>query len=174
MTRLGVARIHSPLARRIATRQRGKTISGSGLAMNVDERHASSSGGHVKSTIITISLANRKRSVLVALTPGVQKSWARTRKRTFPGSPYVRLMLVYVVRRFFHTIPVLAISSFLSFVFVSLAGDPLGQLRQNPRISQVTRRHFRPQSPLDEPIPVRYVHWVHDVFTNGLGVSLNT
>jgi peptide/nickel transport system permease protein len=83
-------------------------------------------------------------------------------------------MLAYVVRRFFHTIPVLAISSFLSFVFVSLAGDPLGQLRQNPRMSQVTLRHLQGQFHLDEPIPVRYVHWVHDVFTNGLGVSLNT
>src|SRR3954467_12636873 len=91
MTRFGVARIRSPLARRIATGQRGKTMSGSGLAMKVDERHASSSGGHVKSTIVTNSLENRERSVMVAVTRGMQKSWARTRKRSIHGGAYVRL-----------------------------------------------------------------------------------
>ena len=29
-------------------------------------------------------------------------------------------------------------SSFLSFTFVSLAGDPLANLRQNPKVSQLT------------------------------------
>src|SRR4051812_36797226 len=66
-------------------------MSGSGLAMKVDERHPSSSGGHVKSTIVTSSLENSERSVMVAVTPGVQKSWARTRKRSIRSGAYVRL-----------------------------------------------------------------------------------
>src|SRR3954454_9075760 len=66
-------------------------MSGSGLAMKVDERHASSSGGHVKSTIVTSSLENSERSVMVAVTPGVQKSWARTRERGIRGVADVRL-----------------------------------------------------------------------------------
>jgi peptide/nickel transport system permease protein len=83
-------------------------------------------------------------------------------------------VVVFALRRLLHTIPVLAVSSFLSFAFVSLAGDPLGQLRQNPRVSAVTLRHLRHQYHLDESIPMRYLHWLHDAFTNGLGVSLNT
>jgi peptide/nickel transport system permease protein len=83
-------------------------------------------------------------------------------------------VLVFALRRLCYTIPVLFVSSFLSFAFVSLAGDPLGQLRQNPRISAVTLAHLRHRYHLDESIPLRYVHWLHDVFTNGLGVSLAT
>ena len=51
-------------------------------------------------------------------------------------------MLTYIGRRLLHSIPVLVISSFLSFVFVSLAGDPLGQLRVQPKISQLTLQNL--------------------------------
>ena len=47
-------------------------------------------------------------------------------------------MLTYIARRVLYSIPVLIVSSFLSFMFVSLAGDPTGNLRQNPRVSQLT------------------------------------
>ena len=47
-------------------------------------------------------------------------------------------MLTYIVRRVLYSIPVLLVSSFLSFTFVSLAGDPTANLRQNPKVSQLT------------------------------------
>lgn len=83
-------------------------------------------------------------------------------------------MLTYIARRFLYSIPVLVLSSFLSFSFVSLAGDPTGNLRQNPRFSQITLHNLLHQYHLDRPIPVRYWFWIKDVFTHKLGNSLVT
>jgi peptide/nickel transport system permease protein len=83
-------------------------------------------------------------------------------------------LLTYIIRRVLYSIPVLIISSFLSFTFVSLAGNPLGQLRIVPNISQNTLNNLSHQYHLDKPIPVRYWYWVQDVFTHKLGNSLQT
>ena len=83
-------------------------------------------------------------------------------------------MLVYVTRRFLYSIPVLVASTFLSFVFISLAGDPTARLRQNPNYSPQTMRLLEHRYHLDQSIPVRYWYWVQDVFTHRLGDSLNT
>src|ERR1700716_4138423 len=53
-------------------------------------------------------------------------------------------MLTYITRRVLYSIPVLLVSSFLSFTFVSLAGDPLANLRQNPKASQLTMHPIWP------------------------------
>src|SRR6266849_3191857 len=81
-------------------------------------------------------------------------------------------MLTYIARRFLYSIPVLLVSSFLSFMFVSLAGDPRANLRQNPRVSQLTLHHLEHQYHLDASIPVRYWYWIQDVFTHKLGVAV--
>ncbi len=83
-------------------------------------------------------------------------------------------MLTYITRRLLYSIPVLIVSSFLSFMFVSLAGDPLSRLRGNPRLSQATVERLKHQYHLDTSIPVRYVYWLKDVFTHKLGNSLET
>jgi peptide/nickel transport system permease protein len=83
-------------------------------------------------------------------------------------------MLTYVARRFLYSIPVLVVSSFLSFTFVSLAGDPLANLRQNPRVSQLTLHVLVHKYHLDASVPVRYWYWFQDVFTHKLGTSLIT
>ena len=83
-------------------------------------------------------------------------------------------MLTYIARRLLYSIPVLLVSSFLSFMFVSLAGDPRANLRQNPRVSQLTLHHLEHQYHLDQSIPVRYWYWIQDVFTHKLGNSLIT
>ncbi|HKI91334.1 MAG TPA: ABC transporter permease [Gaiellaceae bacterium] len=83
-------------------------------------------------------------------------------------------MLTYIARRVLYSFPVLVLSSFLSFVFVSYAGDPLARLRANPQLSAITVAHLRHTYHLDESIPVRYWFWVKDIFTHKLGVSLNT
>ncbi len=83
-------------------------------------------------------------------------------------------MLTYITRRILYSIPVLAVSSFISFTFVALAGDPLGNLRANPRTTAGILKHLEHVYHLDRSIPVRYWYWVQDVFTHKLGVSLNT
>jgi peptide/nickel transport system permease protein len=66
------------------------------------------------------------------------------------------------------------VSSFLGFTFVALAGDPLANLRQNPRVSQLSLHLLAHKYHLDASVPVRYGYWLQDVFTHKLGVSLIT
>lgn len=83
-------------------------------------------------------------------------------------------MLTYIARRILYSIPVLVVSSFICFTFVSLAGDPLGDLRANPRTTGGIITHLQHVYHLDRSIPVRYGYWLKDVFTHKFGVSLNT
>lgn len=83
-------------------------------------------------------------------------------------------MLTFIFRRILYSIPVLAVSSFISFAFVSLAGNPLANLRANPRVSPETVKHFEHVYHLDQSIFVRYGYWIESIFTQKLGVSLLT
>jgi peptide/nickel transport system permease protein len=83
-------------------------------------------------------------------------------------------LLTYVARRLLYSIPVLVVSSFLSFTFVSLAGDPRANLRANPAVSQLTLNNLIHKYHLDASIPERYWYWIQDVFTHKLGNSLIT
>jgi len=83
-------------------------------------------------------------------------------------------MLIYIARRFLYTVPVLFASSFLSFVFVSFAGNPAAQLRQNPRFSLLTLHHLERQYHLDRPLVVQYWYWLENAVTHKLGTSLTT
>jgi peptide/nickel transport system permease protein len=80
----------------------------------------------------------------------------------------------YVLRRVLYTVPVLVVSTFLSFTFVSLAGDPRDNLRASPNYSVQTFNNLEHKYHLDRSIPVRYGYWVDDVFTHKLGRSLIT
>jgi peptide/nickel transport system permease protein len=83
-------------------------------------------------------------------------------------------MLTYVARRILFSIPVFVVSTFLSFTFISLAGDPTLALKANPRFSQHTAALVAARYHLSDPIPVRYAYWVQDVVTHKLGRSLST
>ena len=83
-------------------------------------------------------------------------------------------MLTYIARRILYSIPVLIVSSFLSFAFVSLAGDPRQNLLANPKLSQITYKHLFHEYHLDASIPQRYWYWVHDALLHKLGSSLAT
>jgi peptide/nickel transport system permease protein len=83
-------------------------------------------------------------------------------------------MLTYIARRILYSIPVLFLSTFLSFVFVSYAGNPVGNLRNNPKISQNTLHLIMIHNHLDRSVPVRYVFWLKDLVTHKLGNSLLT
>lgn len=81
-------------------------------------------------------------------------------------------MIVFVVRRLLYSIPVLFAASVLIFVSVTAIGDPLAQLRQNPRISEVTLAQITERKHLDEPIYVQYGYWLKDAVTNKFGTPL--
>ncbi len=83
-------------------------------------------------------------------------------------------MLTYIVRRILYSIPVLFFSTFLSFLFVSYAGNPTSLLKQNPRVPPQTIKNLIHQEHLDMPVIQRYFYWLHDVFTQKLGKSLVT
>src|SRR4051794_37862608 len=73
-----------------------------------------------------------------------------------------------------YSVPVLIVSTFLSFTFISLAGDPTSNIRSNPQFSALTLKHLQHEYHLDRSIPVRYGYWVDDIFTHKLGNSLKT
>lgn len=81
-------------------------------------------------------------------------------------------MLTYIVRRVLYSIPVLFLSTFLSFLFVSYAGNPLAQVRQNPRIPASTIHNLIIQNHLNYSVPMRYLFWLRDVFLHKFGHSL--
>ena len=83
-------------------------------------------------------------------------------------------MLTYIARRLLYAIPVLAVSSFLIFVFVSAATDPLETLKRNPRTNPNAIRLVEKKHHLNDPIIVRYGYWVRDVFTNKFGTTFLT
>jgi peptide/nickel transport system permease protein len=83
-------------------------------------------------------------------------------------------MLTYIARRILYTIPVMVVSTFISFTFVSLAGNPVALLRNNPRIPARTIHNLIIQNHLNKPVVVRYGYWVRDIFTHKLGKSLAT
>lgn len=84
-------------------------------------------------------------------------------------------MVTYIARRILYSIPVLLATSFLSFTFLSKAGDPLANLRANPRTnSPGILKHLAHVYHLDQSLPVRYWYWLQDVFVHKLGISLLT
>lgn len=81
-------------------------------------------------------------------------------------------MLAFVIRRLLLSIPVLIATSFIIFMFVTLSGDPLAELRMSPRVSQDTIQILTERKHLDEPALVRYRYWVEDAVFNNFGTTL--
>src|SRR4249919_1623014 len=81
-------------------------------------------------------------------------------------------MGTFILRRILFSIPVLIACSFIIFTFVSLSGDPLGQLKLNPYLSKQTLQNKIEEKHLDKPIPVRYAYWVKEATTEKFGTSL--
>lgn len=81
-------------------------------------------------------------------------------------------MPTFVLRRVLLSIPVLIATSFIIFTFVSVSGDPLAELRMNPRVSEQTLDLITERKHLDEPLMVQYGYWVRDALFNGFGTDL--
>ncbi len=72
-------------------------------------------------------------------------------------------LVFYILRRLAISIPILLIGSFLVFVMVAGAGDPLAELRTQPNISQESVDAIARELGLDKPlIPqvLRLARWI--------------
>jgi peptide/nickel transport system permease protein len=81
-------------------------------------------------------------------------------------------VISYLILRLLYSIPVLIATSFIIFTFVSVSGDPLNQLRQQPRVSQQTIQNLIEENHLDKSVIVRYGYWVKDAVTDRFGTTL--
>ena len=78
----------------------------------------------------------------------------------------------YVFRRLIHTLFLLVGVSILSFLFARLApGDYFEQMRLNPQLSQEAVASLRVKYGLNQPLPIRYIHWVRSVLRGEFGFS---
>ncbi|HVM09148.1 MAG TPA: ABC transporter permease [Acidimicrobiales bacterium] len=80
-------------------------------------------------------------------------------------------MLPFIIRRLLVSIPLLAVSSFLVFVLVANSGDPLEDLRLNPRVSARVVELREQELNLDKPVIVRYGIWVKDIVRGDMGTD---
>lgn len=78
----------------------------------------------------------------------------------------------FLLRRLLVSIPVLALSSVVVFFGVSSVGDPLANLRVQPRVSQQTIQAMIERKHLDEPLPQRYVYWLREATMDRFGVTI--
>jgi peptide/nickel transport system permease protein len=70
-------------------------------------------------------------------------------------------MVNYLLRRLIIAVPSLLGISLILFVLLALApGDPFGELASNPNIPPEVREALRIKFGMDDPILVRYLHWL--------------
>ncbi|MEU9448894.1 ABC transporter permease [Streptomyces sp. NPDC048277] len=100
-------------------------------------------------------------------TTSVAGGFAR-RSRPWPGLPVVRA----VVRALLGAAATALAASFLIYAALALTpGDPVDQV-VGQRATKEQRAAARAQLGLDEPLPVRYVHWVADAVQGNFGRSI--
>jgi peptide/nickel transport system permease protein len=78
-------------------------------------------------------------------------------------------MLGFIVRRLITSVFVLFLASILVFAAVSSLGDPLAELRANPRTPDSVIELKKRELNLDKPVPARYVLWLKDFVRGDLG-----
>jgi peptide/nickel transport system permease protein len=78
----------------------------------------------------------------------------------------------YLIRRALIIIPTLVGISLVLFTILAMApGDPFEELALNPNIPAEVRLNLRQQFGLDDPIPVRYLHWFTSMLRGDWGYS---
>jgi peptide/nickel transport system permease protein len=81
-------------------------------------------------------------------------------------------MGLYLVRRLLIAIPSLLGISVVLFTVLALApGDPFEELATNPNVPPEVRMALRLKFGLDDPVPVRYVHWLTATLSGDWGFS---
>src|SRR5215475_7982821 len=78
----------------------------------------------------------------------------------------------YLASRLLQSFVLLFGVSLLSFSFVELSpGSFLDEMKLNPQISTETVARLRTQYGLDQPLPLRYLHWLRSVAKGEFGFS---
>jgi peptide/nickel transport system permease protein len=78
----------------------------------------------------------------------------------------------YLIRRLLIAVPSLLGISIVLFTVLALApGDPFGELATNPAIPPEVQAALRLKFGLDDPIPVRYLHWLTAMLHGDWGFS---
>ncbi len=80
-------------------------------------------------------------------------------------------MFAYIVRRALFSVVILFFASIAIFLLVSLSGDPLTDLRQNPRIRGEDLQRLSAQYGLDQPLYRQYLIWMGDLLRGDMGIS---
>jgi peptide/nickel transport system permease protein len=78
----------------------------------------------------------------------------------------------FIVQRIALSLAVLFVASVIVFFGLSAIGDPLGELRGEPGISQEALQRLIDQKHLDDPLILQYGYWLRDVVTNQFGTDL--
>ncbi len=78
----------------------------------------------------------------------------------------------FIIQRIAFSLVVLFIATVVVFFGLSAIGDPLGELRAEPGISQEALQRLIDSKHLDEPLIVQYWYWLGEVFTNRFGTDL--
>ena len=81
-------------------------------------------------------------------------------------------MSQYILRRLMIAIPSLLGISVVLFVVLALApGDPFSELATNPNVPPEVQAALRAKFGLDDPIYLRYLHWIVAMAHGDLGFS---
>jgi peptide/nickel transport system permease protein len=80
-------------------------------------------------------------------------------------------MAGYILRRSLAGIVTLAVASLLLFLLVAVSGNPLATLMANPHTTPATIAAARHQMGLDQPLLVRYWHWLTKMLSGSFGTS---
>ncbi|QGG95451.1 ABC transporter permease [Actinomarinicola tropica] len=78
-------------------------------------------------------------------------------------------MIAFIVRRLAVSIPLVLASSFIVFLLVASAADPLEELRLNPRISEEVIEARERELNLDKPLFERYGIWLGNAVQGDFG-----
>lgn len=81
-------------------------------------------------------------------------------------------LLIYALRRVAISIPVLIVGTFLVFVMVAAAGDPLADMRTRPDVDPESLALVAHELGLDKPIVARYFDWLFGFVQGDWGISI--
>ncbi len=93
---------------------------------------------------------------------GVERQSKKDLKLISSFFEHLRELLPFIVRRLAYSVAVVALVSVIVFGLVSVSGDPLANLRQNPRISRADIARIEVRMGLDQPKWVQFGYWIRD------------
>ncbi|WP_186763145.1 ABC transporter permease [Lentzea tibetensis] len=82
------------------------------------------------------------------------------------------IVIRYILRRLLISIPILLIGSFLCYVLVATAGNPLAEMRAKPGVTEAQVQQVANELGLNRPVLVRYWDWLTNFVQGDWGTSV--